>query len=607
MRWYVGIGFSIAFVITTIVIFIVKCRNNPRRLKKIDGNKILSVGLGASAVSLLFPIYLTVLDKEGFWGIEAFFVSVHSMLRLFLVDGDFQFLVNNVPGDSFFVLKFYSVAFSLFYVLAPVFSVGFVLSFFKNISAYKSYIFHAKMDVYIFSEMNDRSLAFAESVYESDDKSDEALLVFTDVFSQNNEHSFEMIEKAKSMGAILFKNDIATVNFNFHSNKSKLHFLFIGDNHTENLNQAFKIIGKYKCRANTYAYVFTYQPEAELLLARTFKDDYGNEDPSVKIEIRCINDVQSLIYHNLYTNGYENIFKSSYEDDCGVKNINAVVVGLGQHGTEMTKALSWFGQMCGYKLKIDSFDIKYNAKKLFVSECPKLMDERFNGNFSVLDDAQYKITIHSGFDVETSCFDDALYSLEHPTYFFICLGDDEKNIAVAMKIRTLMERLNFKPVIQAVVYNGEKNEFLNKMENHNGDPYKIDFMGGLNNSYSKETMLNSTLYELAKIKHCNKDYPLKDFVRYSYSSKSTIASVIHDKMKKLCNIPGANVEINERTVTEKLIYRINEHNRWNAYMRSEGYGYSGTTEKSSRNFLAKTHHLIVPYHELPPEEQMKDD
>ena len=606
MRWYVGIGFSIAFVITTIVIFIIKCRNNPRKLKKIDGNKILSVGLGFSAVSLFFPIYLTVLDKEGFWGIEAFLISVHSMLRLFLIDGDFQLLVNNVPGNSLFVLKFYSIAFSLFYVLAPVFSVGFVLSFFKNISAYKSYILHSKMDVYIFSEMNDRSLAFAESVYKSDDESDNALLVFTDVFSQNNEHSFEMIEKAKSMGAILFKNDIATVNFNFHSNKSKLHFLFIGDNHTENLNQAFKITGKYKYRENTYAYVFTYQPEAELLLASTFEDEHGKEDPSVKIEIRCINDVQSLIYHNLYSNGYENIFKSSYEDGSGVKNINAVVVGLGQHGTEMTKALSWFGQMYGYKLKIDSFDIKDNAKELFVSECPKLMDEKLNDNFSVLDDAQYKITIHSGYNVETISFDEKLCSLERPTYIFICLGNDEKNIAVAMKIRALMERLKFKPVIQAVVYNGDKNEYLNKMKNHNGDEFKIDFMGSLSESYSKETILHSTLYQKAKNKHCEK-YELKDFVRYSYSSKSTIARVIHDKMKKLCDVPGANVEINDRTVTEKFICRVNEHNRWNAYMRSEGYDYSGTTEKSSRNFLAKTHQLIVPFHKLPQDEQDKDD
>ena len=30
-----------------------------------------------------------------------------------------------------------------------------------------------------------------------------------------------------------------------------------------------------------------------------------------------------------------------YDDGTGVKKINAVVIGMGQHGTEMTKALTW--------------------------------------------------------------------------------------------------------------------------------------------------------------------------------------------------------------------------------------------------------------------------
>ena len=41
-------------------------------------------------------------------------------------------------------------------------------------------------------------------------------------------------------------------------------------------------------------------------------------------------------------------------------------------------------------------------------------------------------------------------------------------------------------------------------------------------------------------------------------------------------------------------------------MRSEGYVYSGSHDKSSRNNLGKMHHDLVDYGELSEEEILKD-
>lgn len=41
-------------------------------------------------------------------------------------------------------------------------------------------------------------------------------------------------------------------------------------------------------------------------------------------------------------------------------------------------------------------------------------------------------------------------------------------------------------------------------------------------------------------------------------------------------------------------------------MRSEGYVYSGTPDKASRNDLAKMHHDLVDFSLLPEEEKDKD-
>ena len=95
--------------------------------------------------------------------------------------------------------------------------------------------------------------------------------------------------------------------------------------------------------------------------------------------------------------------------------------------------------------------------------------------------------------------------------------------------------------------------------------------------------------------------------QYDYNLKSSMASTIHRKMKILCGIPGIEKKPAERTEQELWPIRVLEHSRWNAYMRSEGYVYSGSTEKSTRNDLAKMHHCLVPFYELPLKEQEKDD
>lgn len=599
MEWIVFLILAAAIFAASAVWASVMTRSKYKSGRFLTPSKILFVGVVLTAIVLFIPIYANTFKQNECGIFETVVIAVHNMIRLFVVDGEFSFITDNIGDVAPWVFKGYTILFSVLFVLAPTLTFGFVLSFFKNVSAYRMYLSHFNSDIYIFSELNEKSLALATSIYNTDPK--QRFIVFTDVFEREEEENYELVEKAKELGAVCFKKDIVTVDFSAHSKKTNISFFTIGENHSENIGQALKLVEKFKDRENTHLYVFSTQVEAEILLANAFNGENGE----AKIKVRRVNEVRSLISRNLYENGYEKIFESAYEAD-GVKEINAVVIGMGQHGTEMTKALAWFCQMDGYKVQINSFDTNEKAEEKFTSLCPELMSPEFNGRFDIEGEAAYKITVHSGVDVDTKNFDNIIDTLPKTTYVFVAMGNDEKNISISLKLRTLFLRKGIKPVIQTVVYNTEKKEALTNIVNFKNEAYEIDFIGDMRSSYSDKVILGSDVEAVALDRH-KKWGKEKEFWQFDYNYKSSVASAIHRKMKELCGIPGIDKMPEEREESELWNLRILEHKRWNAYMRSEGYVYSGSDDPASRNDLAKMHHCLVPFERLSDKDKKKDD
>ncbi len=600
MGWTISFLLSALCLLGAVVFAAVRATSNYKRGRIFDPPKILFAGVVAASVILFFPICVHVFRTTNCGILEAFLISVHHMIRLFVVDGEFEFITGSLADAQLAapLLNCYTALFAVLFVAAPILTFGFVLSFFKNISAYKRYLTHYHSDVYIFSQLNEKSLALAESLRRNGGKG--RFLVFTDVYEKDEKQTGDRIEKARELGAVCFKKDIVTVNFSFHSKRKSLNFFTIGEDQSANISQALKLIERMKDRENTNLYVFSTQVQAEMLLANAFH----SRDGAAKIKVRRVNEVQSLISRNLYENGYEKIFRSAYDDGSGEKKINAVVVGAGQHGSEMLKSLPWFCQMDGYLAEIHCFDRRPHAAEKFTAQCPELM--QFSGVLDVAGETRYTIQIHAGVDVDTVAFDEIIRSLPRATYVFVALGDDDRNIAAAVKLRALYEQMGYFPEIQAVVYDSDKEEALTGVTNFRGQPYNIDFIGGRKSSYSEEVILDSDVEEEALKRHL-KWGEESAFWQYNYNYKSSVASAIHRKMKILCGIPGIEKEPKDRTHEELWSQRILEHRRWNAYMRSEGYVYGGTIEKAGRNDLAKTHNFLVPFEQLPLKEQEKDD
>ena len=589
MEWYIFFFISLFVFIGSVVWAICLSRLKYKSGRIINAPKALLIGIVLTAFLLFFPIYYNEFADSDFRITEILLFSLYNIVRLFTINCDFSLITDNIVFLDRWLKTGYTVLTLVLFVAAPLMTFGFVLSFFKNLSSYIKYILKFHSEIYIFSNLSERSLSLAQSLISNNKK---RTIVFAGVYKDDDKINDELLDGAYEIGAICFKKEITSINFDiFHRKQKKISFFLCSDNDSDNIEQSLLLASDYKDRENTSLYVFSKSLECELIINNT---DTGC------IKVRRIDEVSSLIYRTLYDRGYE-IFKNAYETNDGSKKINAVIIGVGRYGTEMLKSLSWFCQMDGYTVEINAFDKEKNAEKVFKSLCPELMDERHNGNFSVEDDAKYKINFYSGADVNSSDFDNSILSLNNITYVFVSLGDDELNISVSVKLRTMLRRAGVNPQIQSVVYSSQKKKALDGVRNSKKQPYDIEFIGDMETSFSESVILSSDIESAALARH--KKWGEEDtFRKYEYNYRSSVASVIHKKMKIACGIPGADKAVEQRNDEEKMRIRVLEHNRWNAYMRSAGYCYSPV-----RDELAKTHPNLVPFNELPEEIKKNDD
>ena len=582
----IGILILAAAVISSILTVKVKYEKR-RYLRPFN---ILALGIVIASILIFIPVYKDIFSGHQFCNIKSFIMSVHNTIRLFIVDGDFDIINNFTSTLPLSIAGVYSIYASIIFVITPFFTFGFVLTFFQGVLAYERFVMGFFKDVYVFSELNTESLSLAQSLKENDQK---RLIVFTDVYVKD-ENTYELQEKASQLNAICMKKDILEINFNRHSRNKEIKFFIIGDDDKENINHMIKLAEKYGDKKKTWLYQFTDNIETHLSLSMICTKE---------MKVRCVRQEQALINRILYEDGHR-LFENAVRVNDKEKIISIVIVGMGKFGINMLKSLAWFGQMDGYKIQLDVFDKDSLAEDRFKGLCPELMSDKRNG-ISEEGEAEYRINIHSGVFTDTKEFADEIMRLPYISYAFVALGTDNENIKAALNLRMIFERKKLKPVIQAVVFDSNVKKILTGIKNFRGESYNIEFVGDIESSYTEEVILNSELEREALKRHLLWGEE-EEFWRYEYNYCSSIASAIHRKAKEVCNIPGTGKTAEEMTEEEKDIFRMLEHKRWNAYMRSEGYIYSGSLEKQSRNDIGKMHNNLVSYHLLSAEDKRKD-
>lgn len=590
MIWNTCFVISIAFLVLSILCAIYTGKHY-RSSRFLTPFHTLLAGVFLAVFFAMVPVFVGMLEKEDGYVLKLCIFDVLQTLQVFTVNVGGDFILDHINSSATAISGVYSIYVSLLFFAAPVFTVGFIISLLKNVLAEISFRVHYRGDVYAFSDMNEKSLILAKSIRHSHKN---AVIIFTNVDREAEDSLGEYIDEAKQLKAIVFRKDINAIDFMKHSKSAELTFLLIGEKESENLLQSLKILEMYNRRKNTHVFVFSSGVEGELLLSNAPKGD---------VKVRRVNEIRSLIYRFLYDEG-DVLFKSAVKSAGVPKTINAVVLGLGKYGSEMVKALSWYCQMDGYSVRIYGFDADESAEEKFSALCPELMSEKYNGSY-IPGEGDYAIRIYSGVNASTKTFAELFTEIPDVSFVFVCLGNDAENITQAANIRMLSERKGDKPVIKTIISSVEEKNALIGTTNYRGQAYGIDPIGDLETLSSEEILLGSELEHLALERHLKWGQE-EEFWQYEYNYRSSMASAIHMKARIACGIPGADKKEEDLTPEERTVIEPLEHRRWNTYMRSEGYVYSGSPDKSSRNDLAKMHHDLVAFASLTEEEKRKD-
>ncbi len=602
MFWYICFACSLLLLLNAGIPWII----TPKNKKKPPINKRFYVTLAfiaGAGFSMFLPVYADYFKETGSiitQIIKTFFLSIHNTIRLFVIDSDFEMIKESTLTLAPFLKNAYPILSAVIFIIAPILTFGFVLSFFKELVASFMCWCSRKKDAYVFTELNEYSITLASDIRKNHP---DALIVFTDVYKKEDDETMsELHERAQEIRAVCFKKDITVVKFKKHKPNKKLIFFILNEKEDENSKSFLHLNNTFKDRENTEIFLFSKNVISDLLIS-SFRD--------TKIKIRRIDYAQSLVSRTLYEQGYELLFERALpaKEDKNVKVISAVIVGLGQYGKAMTKALTWYCQMDGYRIKINAFDDDEKAQSKFESETQELLNPNYNG-FYVDGEAQYCINIHSGMDYKTKEFDEKIKAIDDATFVFVSLGSDAANIECALKLRTLFERIGVKPCINTIVYDSKQKELLVNAKNHTNTPYEFNLIGGIDSTYSEAVVLDTELEEAGI--EINRGYSKPDedgtytsadnkFWKYDYNYRSSIASALHQMARIKCKIPGADKTKDEATAEETALIEVIEHRRWNAYMRTEGFVWG-----EKRNDLAKVHHNIVVFDKLSEEDKRKD-
>ena len=702
----------ISFSLTALFVanWLVSLRKNNNGFLQKKSKTLLSpfhlmvMGVFIALTVLFVPVYLNDLSPSSEWAtyIKVPILAAQNALQLFVINAGFDNVRNTITsliGITDTLADIYTVYMTFYFIVAPLLTGAVALSLVKGLYEKWRYFRRQPTKLYIMSELNENSLALAEDILvnfanrDEDELTEEEkqgvcvvspknrndgkvnrTLVFAGVTSKFQEDHEELVAKAKALGAICLENDVTEISLKSSQLDIYRKLYLIAHNEDENVTKAMGLIATCRKSYNspkTHLYVFSAKDESSILLDSVLRE---SEPKSLFFKVRLVNEKRNLIWNTMIKSRsaleelpleesatvvaptQQSTLPLIYQTaklnaENNMREINVLIVGLGNYGIELVKTICWFCQMPGYRVNLYVFDKDKNCEEKLRAVAPDLVKKENNNISAELEargEAYYWINCHnSALNVHEAAFADQIEKLKDITLAFVTLGDDNVNIDIAIKLRRLFGRTSHDsiPFILPVVYDSEKTAHLKKGMRFISDEgkknpkedYNIRFIGDTASRYSIANVEQLQLDRLGLACHFQwtnrvEDAPnsYNEYNVFEYNRRSSIAQAMLILVRKRLEengyvfyvdnngtgsqvkvaAPDNNVEVTLQDENEiKKTLAIYEHRRWNAFVRGDGFVLvrDENGKPRPRNNAAKIHNLLVPYDELEYQEQLKDE
>ncbi len=471
-------------------------------------------------------------------------------------------------------------------LLMPLLTVSFLLTLIDDFTSKIKLYFTKKNNVLIFSDVNEKSISMAKALNNKN-----TTIIFANYKKEEHKQFNQAIKNVKGV-----KVSSLLENVNVKRIKSNsINLCIISEDENNNLGLTLKLIEKNKLsNKKIKIYSILNDEMSRVILDST---DKGN------IQLEIVNEIERTILQLLQN---KPIYLNAKNNE-----INVLIIGCGKVGKQFLKTITWCGQIIGYSLNINVIDINANKiKETIEKECPELIPN-YNYNFIEAD-------INSKEALEE------LNKLKNINYAVVTLNTDEINIKEAIFLRRYFlyqdkENYNNKPIINIWIKNEEKNKQVSILKDEKKAQYDLNAFGSNSEIYYKYPIINSEMEKTAQKIHLSydpEDTELKNYYKTEYNIKSSRATAMHLKYKLYSvlkeNYTGdieKDLHAFEEIIKDEEVFEElakNEHNRWNAYMRSDGYRKASIedvkkyikTTNDYRHHLAKMHPAIDEYENL---------
>ena len=336
--------------------------------------------------------------------------------------------------------------------------------------------------------------------------------------------------------------------------------------------------------------------------------DFLSEDDEAKM---VFPHTELYLLDRFRATSYELLMKKPLHSFVNGRNLNVLVLGFGKIGREFFRTASHMGVIHGCTTTFTLCDMLIREKlDRFLSQCPEL--------------DQSVCFQPKELDLETAALEDLLSRWEYH-YILVALGDDERNIRVASRLKrfyrlrhwqsAVQNKSAYQPQICVNIEDFVKHEYTRALGKDVKDwDRSLHVFGGLDQVFTPDVLIPTHLWRTARWLHQNLRLP--DASEHNtdwreYQRRSSIACAAHaachtaaveNYRKNDPNHQGQTyLQIlqlwrketlpDDRSLYEHFI--DTEHRRWMAYVRSEGLRKASTELMMQYFEPLKKHHVDI--------------